>query len=58
MTSVGIEALNVYGGAAYVDVKELCTYRGLDIQRFENLLMSEKTVGPGELRRQRRAPAD
>ena len=44
MTSVGIEALNVYGGAAYVDVKELCAYRGLDIQRFENLLMSEKTV--------------
>jgi polyketide biosynthesis 3-hydroxy-3-methylglutaryl-CoA synthase-like enzyme PksG len=44
MTSVGIEALNVYGGAAYVDVKELCTYRGLDIQRFENLLMSEKSV--------------
>ena len=44
MTSVGIEALNVYGGAAFVDVKELCTYRGLDIQRFENLLMSEKTV--------------
>jgi polyketide biosynthesis 3-hydroxy-3-methylglutaryl-CoA synthase-like enzyme PksG len=44
MTPVGIEALNVYGGAAYVDVKELCAYRGLDIQRFENLLMSEKTV--------------
>src|SRR5689334_13008897 len=44
MISVGIEALNVYGGAAYVDVKELCSYRGLDIQRFENLLMSEKTV--------------
>ncbi|HEX2841880.1 hydroxymethylglutaryl-CoA synthase family protein [Hyphomicrobium sp.] len=44
MTAVGIEALNVYGGAAYVDVEELCTYRGLDIQRFENLMMREKTV--------------
>jgi polyketide biosynthesis 3-hydroxy-3-methylglutaryl-CoA synthase-like enzyme PksG len=44
MSSAGIEALNVYGGAAYVDVEELCTYRGLDIQRFENLMMREKTV--------------
>ena len=44
MTSVGIEALNVYGGAAYVDVAELCAYRGLDIQRFENLMMREKSV--------------
>jgi polyketide biosynthesis 3-hydroxy-3-methylglutaryl-CoA synthase-like enzyme PksG len=46
MTSVGIEALNVYGGAAYVDVEELCSHRGLDIQRFENLMMREKTVRP------------
>ena len=44
MSSVGIEALGVYGGAAYVDVQELCAHRGLDIQRFENLMMREKSV--------------
>lgn len=44
MMPVGIEALNVYGGAAYVDVAELCAHRGLDIQRFENLMMREKSV--------------
>jgi polyketide biosynthesis 3-hydroxy-3-methylglutaryl-CoA synthase-like enzyme PksG len=44
MTTVGIEALNIYGGAAYVDVEELCTYRALDIKRFENLMMREKAV--------------
>jgi len=40
----GIEALNFYGGCAYVDVRELCHYRGLDMPRFEKLLMREKTV--------------
>jgi polyketide biosynthesis 3-hydroxy-3-methylglutaryl-CoA synthase-like enzyme PksG len=44
MIPVGIEAMSVYGGAAYLDVRELCEYRGLDIPRFENLLMREKTV--------------
>jgi len=44
MIPVGIEAMSVYGGAAYLDVRELCEYRGLDIPRFENLLMWEKTV--------------
>lgn len=42
--AVGIEALNIYGGAACLDVRELCTHRGLDMPRFENLLMREKTV--------------
>jgi len=42
--AVGIEALNVYGGAACLDVRELCTHRGLDMPRFENLLMREKAV--------------
>jgi len=41
---VGIEAINFYGGSAYVDVKELADYRGLDMARFNNLLMKEKTV--------------
>jgi polyketide biosynthesis 3-hydroxy-3-methylglutaryl-CoA synthase-like enzyme PksG len=41
---VGIEALNVYGGAAFLDVTKLAKYRGLDTARFENLLMKQKTV--------------
>lgn len=41
---VGIESLNVYGGAACLDVRELCVRRGLDTARFENLLMREKAV--------------
>lgn len=41
---VGIEAMNVFGGMATLDVRELCDHRGLDMPRFENLLMQEKTV--------------
>jgi polyketide biosynthesis 3-hydroxy-3-methylglutaryl-CoA synthase-like enzyme PksG len=44
ITSVGIEAMNVYGGGAYVDALELCAYRGLEPSRFENLMIKEKTV--------------
>ncbi|MCG8615752.1 MAG: hydroxymethylglutaryl-CoA synthase family protein [Desulfobacterales bacterium] len=44
MSIAGIEAMNVYGGAAYLDVEELAAHRQLDNQRFENLLMKEKTV--------------
>jgi len=40
----GIEAIGFYGGSAYVDVAELARYRGLDNERFENLLMREKSV--------------
>lgn len=42
--AVGIEAMNVYGGVASLDVLDLCKHRGLDMPRFENLLMQEKTV--------------
>lgn len=42
--SVGIEAMNVFGGMAFLDVRELCDHRGLDLPRFENLLMREKSV--------------
>ncbi|WP_105979318.1 hydroxymethylglutaryl-CoA synthase family protein [Bacillus paralicheniformis] len=42
MNHVGIEAINVYGGSAYVDVMELAKHRQLDTTRFENLLMKEK----------------
>jgi polyketide biosynthesis 3-hydroxy-3-methylglutaryl-CoA synthase-like enzyme PksG len=42
--AVGIEALNVYGGRAYLDVGMLAQARGLDPARFQNLLMKRKTV--------------
>ncbi|WKB56127.1 hydroxymethylglutaryl-CoA synthase family protein [Eleftheria terrae] len=44
MSLVGIEALNVFGGTAFLDVAELARYRKLDTTRFENLLMKEKAV--------------
>lgn len=44
MTAVGIEAMNVFGGNAYVDVMELARHRNLDTTRFENLLMKEKAL--------------
>jgi polyketide biosynthesis 3-hydroxy-3-methylglutaryl-CoA synthase-like enzyme PksG len=43
-SAVGIEAMNVYGGGAYIDALELCAYRGLEPSRFENLMIKEKTV--------------
>ncbi|MFE6775900.1 hydroxymethylglutaryl-CoA synthase family protein [Streptomyces sp. NPDC057702] len=42
--AAGIEAINFYGGSAYLDVQTLAEYRGLDNERFENLLMREKSV--------------
>lgn len=45
MQSVGIEAINVFGGTAFLDVRVLAEHRHLDVTRFENLLMNEKTVG-------------
>lgn len=44
MVSVGIEAMNVFGGIAYLDVLQLVRHRQLDTARFENLLMHEKAV--------------
>ena len=44
MKAVGIEAMNVFAGTAFLDVKKLSEHRGLDTTRFENLLMKEKTV--------------
>jgi polyketide biosynthesis 3-hydroxy-3-methylglutaryl-CoA synthase-like enzyme PksG len=44
MRAVGIEAMNVYAGTARVDVEELARHRGLDMTRFANLMMKEKTV--------------
>lgn len=44
MIDVGIEAINFFGGIACLDVRKLAEYRKLDTTRFENLLMTEKTV--------------
>jgi polyketide biosynthesis 3-hydroxy-3-methylglutaryl-CoA synthase-like enzyme PksG len=42
---IGIEDINVYGGAAYVDVRAMFEARGLDLERFDNLMMQKKSVG-------------
>ncbi|MDE5107084.1 MAG: 3-hydroxy-3-methylglutaryl-ACP synthase, partial [Trichodesmium sp. St17_bin3_1_1] len=44
MQKVGIEALNVYGGSAKIDVRMLGQARQLDMTRFDNLMMKEKAV--------------
>lgn len=44
MIKAGIEAMNVYCGSASLNVAELARHRHLDNDRFENLLMKEKTV--------------
>lgn len=44
MSVVGIEAINVFAGSAYVNVEKLARHRNLDVTRFANLLMREKTV--------------
>jgi len=44
MSTVGIEAMNVFSGTCYLDVTKLAEHRKLDMDRFENLLMKEKTV--------------
>jgi polyketide biosynthesis 3-hydroxy-3-methylglutaryl-CoA synthase-like enzyme PksG len=44
MTPVGIEAINLYGGSAFVDVMQLAAHRKLDTARFDNLLMKQKSV--------------
>ncbi len=43
--SVGIEAINVYGGPASIDVRTIFENRGLDLERFNNLMMKKKAVG-------------
>jgi polyketide biosynthesis 3-hydroxy-3-methylglutaryl-CoA synthase-like enzyme PksG len=44
MQIVGIEAMNVFAGTARLDVTRLASHRMLDMSRFENLLMQEKSV--------------
>ncbi|WP_415949110.1 hydroxymethylglutaryl-CoA synthase family protein [Streptomyces sp. KLOTTS4A1] len=42
--SAGIEAVNVYTGRAMIESRTLFEARGLDTARFDNLMMSEKSV--------------
>ena len=42
--SLGLEALNVYSGIAYMDVEKICEIRGYGMDRFSNLMMKKKTV--------------
>jgi polyketide biosynthesis 3-hydroxy-3-methylglutaryl-CoA synthase-like enzyme PksG len=44
MVEAGIEAMNVFAGTAFLDVKKLAEHRNLDMRRFDNLLMKEKSV--------------
>lgn len=44
MSVVGIEAMNLFAGTSFIDVNKLAVHRKLDMSRFENLLMKEKTV--------------
>ncbi|MER5948439.1 hydroxymethylglutaryl-CoA synthase [Streptomyces sp. NPDC001904] len=41
---VGIEALNIFGGSACIDVPELLAHRGLDALKSEELMVHQKTV--------------
>lgn len=43
--TVGIEAINAYGGKAFIDIRELFERRGLDLDRFANLMIEKKSVG-------------
>ncbi|MBZ9609077.1 hydroxymethylglutaryl-CoA synthase family protein [Clostridium estertheticum] len=42
---VGIESINFYGGPAFIKAKSIFEGRGLDIGRFDNLMMERKSVG-------------
>ena len=44
MRVVGIEAMNLHAGSACVDVMHLARHRGIDTNRFDNLLMRQKSV--------------
>lgn len=44
MSLVGIEAINAFAGSAFINVEKLARHRNLDMTRFTNLLMKEKSV--------------
>lgn len=41
---VGIESINAYAGKAVLNTRSLFEARGLDMDRFDNLMMKEKSV--------------
>ena len=42
--TVGIEAINFYGGSAFLNVRRLFEVRNLDLRRFDNLMIHRKSV--------------
>lgn len=44
MNLVGVEAMNFFAGTTFLDVEKLARHRNLDMSRFENLLMKQKSV--------------
>ncbi|MHB8523316.1 MAG: hydroxymethylglutaryl-CoA synthase family protein [Limisphaerales bacterium] len=42
--AAGIEAIDFYGGRAFLDIRALFEYRGLDLRRFDNLMLRRKSV--------------
>ncbi|WP_342422462.1 hydroxymethylglutaryl-CoA synthase family protein [Paenibacillus sp. FSL E2-0178] len=42
---VGIESINFYGGPAVISARSIFEGRGLDLSRFDNLMMDRKSVG-------------
>lgn len=41
---IGIEAIDFYGGRTFLDIRTLFQDRGLDMRRFDNLMLRRKTV--------------
>jgi len=44
MSLVGIESMNAFLGSAFLNVEKLALHRKLDMTRFTNLLLKEKTI--------------
>src|SRR5215813_10773603 len=42
--TIGIEALNVYCGLAYIPVRAIFEGRGLDLSRLGNLMMQKRSI--------------
>jgi polyketide biosynthesis 3-hydroxy-3-methylglutaryl-CoA synthase-like enzyme PksG len=41
---VGIESIDFYGGRLYLDIRQLFEARGLDLRRFDNLMLQRKAI--------------
>ncbi len=42
---IGIEAINAYSASTFISVREIFKGRGLNLDRFNNLMMKRKSVG-------------